>query len=37
MGGKDVLILFVEYHAAFRQSAAFMMDQEEDLEVVSQA
>ena len=37
MGDKAVLILFVEYHAAFRQSAAFMMDQEEDLEVVSQA
>ena len=32
-----MLILFVEYHAAFRQSAAFMMDQEEDLKVGSQA
>ena len=32
-----MLILFVEYHSAFRQSAAFMMDREEDLQVVSQA
>ena len=31
------LILFVEYHVAFRQSAAYLMDQEPDLEVVSQA
>lgn len=36
-GAPTVLILFVEYHAAFRQSAAFMMDREEDLEVVAQA
>jgi two-component system, NarL family, response regulator DevR len=35
-GKKIVLILFVEYHRAFRQSASFMMDQEFDLEVVSQ-
>jgi DNA-binding NarL/FixJ family response regulator len=32
-----VLILFVEYHSAFRQSASYLLDQEEDLEVVSQA
>ena len=32
-----MLILFVEYHSAFRQAASFMLDQEEDLEVVSQA
>jgi DNA-binding NarL/FixJ family response regulator len=31
------LILFVEYHAVFRQSASYMMDQEPDLEVISQA
>jgi DNA-binding NarL/FixJ family response regulator len=31
------LILFVEYHTAFRQSASFLMDHEEDLEVASQA
>ena len=30
-------ILFVEYHTAFRQSASYVMDQEPDLEVVSQA
>lgn len=30
-------ILFVEYHAAFRQSASYLMDQQPDLEVVSQA
>ena len=30
-------ILFVEYHRAFRQSASYLMDQEPDLEVVSQA
>jgi DNA-binding NarL/FixJ family response regulator len=29
--------LFVEYHSAFRQSATVMMDQEPDLEVISQA
>jgi len=27
----------VEYHTAFRQSASYLMDQEPDLEVVSQA
>jgi len=32
-----VHILFVEYHSAFRQSASYMLDQEEGLEVVSQA
>jgi DNA-binding NarL/FixJ family response regulator len=32
-----VHILFVEYHAAFRQSASYLMDREADLEVVSQA
>jgi DNA-binding NarL/FixJ family response regulator len=32
-----MLILFVEYHASFRQSATYMMDQEADMEVVSQA
>jgi DNA-binding NarL/FixJ family response regulator len=32
-----VLILFVEYHASFRQSASYLMDQEADMEVVSQA
>jgi DNA-binding NarL/FixJ family response regulator len=32
-----VLILFVEYHSAFRQSASYMLDKEEDIEVVSQA
>lgn len=31
------LILFVEYHAAFRQTASYLMDQEDDMEVVSQA
>jgi DNA-binding NarL/FixJ family response regulator len=31
------LILFVEYHIAFRQAASYLMDQEPDLEVVSQA
>jgi DNA-binding NarL/FixJ family response regulator len=37
-GGTNIaLILFVEYHTAFRQSASFLMDQEPDLEVVSQA
>jgi DNA-binding NarL/FixJ family response regulator len=30
------LILFVEYHASFRQTASYVMDQEPDLEVVSQ-
>jgi DNA-binding NarL/FixJ family response regulator len=32
-----VFILFVEYHSAFRQAASYLLDQEEDLEVVSQA
>ena len=32
-----MLILFVEHHAAFRQSASLLMDREPDLEVVSQA
>jgi DNA-binding NarL/FixJ family response regulator len=32
-----VLILFVEYHRAFRQSASYLMDQQSDMEVVSQA
>src|SRR5215217_1701085 len=36
-GTKIALILFVEYHTAFRQSASVMMDREPDLEVVSQA
>ena len=31
------LILFVEYHSAFRQAASYVMDQEPDLEVVAQA
>ncbi len=36
--GTDIaLILFVEYHDAFRQSASFLMDREHDLEVVAQA
>jgi DNA-binding NarL/FixJ family response regulator len=36
-GGKFIaLILFVEYHAVFRQSASYLMDQEPDLEVVAQ-
>src|SRR5215217_484506 len=30
------LILFVEYHSTFRQTASYVMDQEPDLEVVSQ-
>ena len=30
-------ILFVEHHAAFRQSASHMMDLEDDLHVVLQA
>ena len=32
-----MLILFVEYHQAFRQAASYLMDREDDLEVVSQA
>ncbi len=36
--GTDIsLILFVEYHDSFRQSASFLMDREDDLEVVAQA
>ena len=31
------LILFVEYHDVFREAASIVMDQEEDLQVVSQA
>lgn len=34
---KTMLILFVEYHASFRQSASYLMDREDDMEVVSQA
>src|SRR5918997_5020832 len=30
------LILFVEYHATFRQAASYLMDQEPKLEVVAQ-
>ena len=30
------LILFVQYHRAFRQAASYVMDQEPDLEVVAQ-
>ena len=36
-GTKITLLLFVEYHSAFRQSASVMIDREPDLEVVSQA
>ena len=32
-----MLILFVEYHASFRQTASYIMDQEADMEVVAQA
>jgi DNA-binding NarL/FixJ family response regulator len=36
-GGKQMaLILFVEYHSAFRQAASYVMDQEPDLKVVAQ-
>jgi DNA-binding NarL/FixJ family response regulator len=31
------LLLFVEYHNTFREAASVVMDQQEDLEVVSQA
>jgi DNA-binding NarL/FixJ family response regulator len=31
------LILFVEYHSAFRQAASYVMDQEPELKVVAQA
>ena len=37
MSKKIVLILFVEYHRAFREAASYLMDREQDLEVVSQA
>jgi DNA-binding NarL/FixJ family response regulator len=30
------LILFVEYHSAFRQATSYVIDQEPDLEVVAQ-
>jgi DNA-binding NarL/FixJ family response regulator len=30
------LILFVEYHSAFREAASYVMDKEPDLEVVAQ-
>ena len=36
-GTRIALILFVEYHAAFRQSVSYLMDQEDDLKVVAQA
>ena len=32
-----MLILFVEYHATFRQAASYLMDREPGMEVVSQA
>lgn len=32
-----VLLLFVEYHNAFREAASAMIDREEDLRVASQA
>ena len=34
---RTALILFVEYHKAFRQAASFLMDREPDLKVVAQA
>ena len=38
LGGTNIaLILFVEYHRTFRETASVMMNQEPDLEVVSQA
>ena len=33
---RMALILFVEYHVAFRQAASYVMDQEPDLEMVAQ-
>jgi DNA-binding NarL/FixJ family response regulator len=36
MGERIVHILFVEYHAAFRQAASHLIDREADLEVVAQ-
>lgn len=35
-GERLVHILFVEYHASFRQAASYLMDREADLEVVAQ-
>jgi CheY-like chemotaxis protein len=35
-GKQMALILFVEYHSAFRQAASYLIDQEPDLEVVAQ-
>jgi len=36
-GGKHMaLILFVEYHSAFRQAASYVIDREPDLGVVAQ-
>jgi DNA-binding NarL/FixJ family response regulator len=35
-GKQMALILFVEYHSAFRQGASYLMDQEPDLAVVAQ-
>ena len=32
-----MLILFVEYHVAFRQASSHMMEREADMRVVSQA
>lgn len=32
-----MLILFVEYHRSFRQAASYVMNQEDDMEVVAQA
>ncbi len=32
-----MLVLFVDYHAAFRQAASYLMSRESDLEVVAQA
>jgi DNA-binding NarL/FixJ family response regulator len=36
-GKLMALILFVEYHNVFRQSASLVMDQEQDLKVVAQS
>ena len=36
MGERLVHILFVDYHAAFRQAASHLMDREADFEVVAQ-
>jgi DNA-binding NarL/FixJ family response regulator len=35
-GHGMALILFVEYHATFRQAASYLMNREPDLEVVAQ-